>query len=154
MSHRSVVGRSRAVCRIAVDTTGSVLLEFALVLVLLLALLFGLVDFGRALYTANTLNLAAREAARYAAIAPDPEGSLAAIKDTAVARLSPFGGEPLSPDQVTVTYHYAAGTPATLQSTTVSVAYPFEMLTPIRPLLGLPALTLHASARYRWELGG
>jgi hypothetical protein len=53
-----------------------------------------------------------------------------------------------------VTYHYAASTPATLQSTTVSVAYPFTMLTPIRPLLGLPPLTLHASARYRWELGG
>ena len=136
------------------DATGSALLEFALVLVLLLVLLFGLIDFGRALYTANTLNLAVREAARYAAVAPDPEGSIAAIKDTAVARLSPFGGPPLTPEQVSVTYHYAASTPATLQSTTVSVAYPFTMLTPIRPLLGLPPLTLHASARYRWELGG
>jgi Flp pilus assembly protein TadG len=154
MMRRPSDPRRRGTSRGLADATGSALLEFSLVLVLLLMLLFGLVDFGRALYTANTLNLAVREAARFAAVAPNPEANLAAIKDTAVARLSPFGGDPLTPDQVTVTYHYGAGTPATLQSTTVSVEYPFTMLTPIRPLLGLPPLTLHAAARYRWELGG
>ncbi|HTU33995.1 MAG TPA: TadE/TadG family type IV pilus assembly protein [Candidatus Acidoferrum sp.] len=47
---------------------GSAMLEFALVTVLLLLLLFGIVDFGRALYTYHFLANASREATRWASV--------------------------------------------------------------------------------------
>jgi len=43
---------------------GSVAVEFALILPMLLALVFGMIDFGRLLYTYETINNAAREGAR------------------------------------------------------------------------------------------
>lgn len=47
---------------------GAAIVEFALVLVILVALLFGLVEFGRALHTWNTAVDATRRGARTAAI--------------------------------------------------------------------------------------
>jgi Flp pilus assembly protein TadG len=47
---------------------GSMMLEFALTVALFLVMLFGIVDFGRALYTYHFLSNAAREATRYAAV--------------------------------------------------------------------------------------
>jgi Flp pilus assembly protein TadG len=52
------------------NTKGQVLVETALILPLLLVLIFGLVDFGRAMYTKNTLNYAASLGARVAAVTP------------------------------------------------------------------------------------
>ena len=43
---------------------GSTAIEFALILPILLTLLFGIIDFGRLLYTQEVLNTAAREGAR------------------------------------------------------------------------------------------
>jgi Flp pilus assembly protein TadG len=47
---------------------GSTLLEFAIVIVLLLTMMFGVVDFGRALYAYHFVANAAREASRYASV--------------------------------------------------------------------------------------
>jgi Flp pilus assembly protein TadG len=49
--------------------TGQSLVEFALVFPIFLLLLFGLIDIGRFVYTANALNQAAREGARYGSVA-------------------------------------------------------------------------------------
>ena len=49
---------------------GQSLVEFALMVPLFALLLFGLLDFGRVIYTQNTLAQAAREAARVAALEP------------------------------------------------------------------------------------
>lgn len=43
---------------------GSIAVEFALILPILLMLLFGIIDFGRLLYTQEVLNTAVREGAR------------------------------------------------------------------------------------------
>lgn len=137
------------------EERGTVLVEFSLVLAMLLIFIFGIIDFGRALYTANSLNLAVREGARFAAVSSEPAASIAAIQDTTIAHMSPFGGPTLRRSQVTVTLNYPTAGPAVVQSITVRVAYPFTLITPIRPLLGLPdSLSLHAAAQYRWELGG
>lgn len=48
---------------------GQSLVEFALVLPIFLLLLFGLIDIGRFVYTANALNQAAREGARFGSVA-------------------------------------------------------------------------------------
>lgn len=51
---------------------GQALAEFALVLPIFAVLLFGIIDVGRLVYTQNTLNNAAREAARGVAVAKWP----------------------------------------------------------------------------------
>ena len=51
---------------------GQAMVEFALVLPFLLALLCGIIDFGWLYYNQITLNNAAREGARYAVIHYDP----------------------------------------------------------------------------------
>jgi hypothetical protein len=56
--------------RVYKNNKGNAVLEFALVLPLLLLILFGITEFGRAIMTTNTLNSAAREGARLAAVSP------------------------------------------------------------------------------------
>lgn len=52
--------------------TGQALVEFALVLLPFVMLLFGIIDLGRYVSTANALNSAAREGARFASVAVRP----------------------------------------------------------------------------------
>lgn len=130
---------------LARDEAGAALLEFALFAGVLLVLTFGIIDFGRALFTANNLTAAAREGARYAAVLPNPAASTTAIQQRVATYMSPFGNAPIDPaTQVHVTCNS--------QSITVEVHYPFTWLTPIRALIGGSFTdTLHARARFRWE---
>jgi len=52
------------------DKDGQSLIEFALVLPILLLVLFGITEFGRAIMVTNVLHTAAREGARLAAVSP------------------------------------------------------------------------------------
>jgi Flp pilus assembly protein TadG len=56
------------------DKGGQAIIEFAVLLPILLLVLFGITEFGRAIMVTNVLNTAAREGARKA-ISPYPEGS-------------------------------------------------------------------------------
>lgn len=47
---------------------GQALVEFALMLPIILFLLLGIVDLGRILYAANTINMASQEAVRYSGL--------------------------------------------------------------------------------------
>jgi Flp pilus assembly protein TadG len=62
----------------AQDTTGAAAVEFALVLPIILLLLFGIIEFGRAWNVRQTLTDAAREGARLAAVGNGviPQGTL------------------------------------------------------------------------------
>ena len=51
---------------------GQALVEFALVLPIFAIMLFGIIDFGRYVFTANSLNNGAREAARFASVSVFP----------------------------------------------------------------------------------
>ena len=51
---------------------GQSMVEFALVLPIFAILLFGIIDFGRYVFTANALNNGAREAARFASVSVFP----------------------------------------------------------------------------------
>ena len=52
------------------NNKGQAMVETALVLMLLVVLIFGMTEFGRAMYTKNMLNNAARAAARAAVVTP------------------------------------------------------------------------------------
>jgi Flp pilus assembly protein TadG len=63
---------------------GQALVEFALVLPIFAIMLFGIIDLGRFVFTANSLNNGAREAARFASVANRP-AECAALSRTACA---------------------------------------------------------------------
>lgn len=103
---------------------GAAAVEFALLLPLLLLLIFGIIDFGRALNAQITLTQAAREGARLAAL-----GEPNVVSGTQAAATG------LSPVAVSVTScPVNAGTGA---NATVKVSYTFSFVTPLSALSGL-----------------
>ena len=133
---------------------GSVILETALMITVLLILMFGMIDFGRVMHTSNGLVSAAREGARFGAT--QSAVNTTDIKDTVIARFNPytFGGDNLVRANVAVT---AVGSPATT-SIKVVITYPFRWITPVAAIASMIAngsvsytSTLHAQAEYRYE---
>lgn len=135
------------------DDDGAALLEFALIALVLLMLVFGVIDFGRVLYTANNMQSAAREGARWAAVQDDPAGMTDVIKDTVIAHASPLGGDALTRPEITVTPIYATSAPGIVQSIKVQVNYPVVLFTPISAILQRDTIRVSTAAQFRWELG-
>jgi len=103
---------------------GAAAVEFALLLPLLMLLVFGIVDFGRALSAQITLTQAAREGARLAAL-----GEPNVVSSTQAAATG------LNPVNVTVT-SCPAGAGAGVNAV-VQVSYTFSFITPIAAIAGL-----------------
>lgn len=118
---------------------GSNLIEFALTLPLLLWIMFGVFDLGRAVFAQNVISNAAREGARYAIIYPeDTDGIVQRVETSA------FG---LDLNKLAVEVN------STLTTVTVSVTYSFTAVTPlIGILLGEGGtMTLHAASTMNIE---
>lgn len=107
---------------------GAAAVEFAIVLPVLLTLVLGIMEFGRAYNTQLSLTNAAREGVRVMAISNDPVAAKAATKNAAVS-LNPtlvdsnisFSQPSCSPtQQMTVTISYTL-------STITGFAGPFEL---------------------------
>lgn len=84
-------------------TRGQAMTEFALILPIFALMLFGIIDLGRYVYTANALNNGAREGARFASVGVRPAecaGLSRAACAQAVASNRSWG---ISPSSVTVT---------------------------------------------------
>jgi Flp pilus assembly protein TadG len=129
------------------------MLETALMITILLMLMLGIVDMGRALFTANNLVSAAREGARYAAVDPAVQMGTDTTKQVVIQHFSQFGGGPMLASYITV---LKIIDPATGQygAVRVTIAYPFKWITPIRRLVWqdtASTTTLHAQAEYRYE---
>ena len=120
---------------------GQALVEFALVLPLLLALLCGIIDFGWLYYHQITLNNAAREGARYAVIHYDPAENW---KDAAESRMiSSMAG---------VSSAVAIVSDPVGQQITASVTATPHILTGITStILGQQTMELHAACTMRLE---
>ena len=118
---------------------GQELVEYALILPIMMLILMGILDLGRAVYYYSALHNSAREGARYGVINPeDPEGIEAVVRNYAVA-LEPAELTVLisSPDEDTVR---------------VTLTYQFTPITPIvGTLLGSNEVTLGSQATMRIE---
>lgn len=99
------------------DERGVALVEFALVIPVLLLLVVGTLDFGRAVNAYLTLNSAVREGARAAVL--DPASTMPKIEQAVIARSAPLDARQLT---VEVTYSevltYTNGSPDTWKTPT------------------------------------
>jgi Flp pilus assembly protein TadG len=89
---------------------GAALVEFALVLSVLVLILFGIIEFGRAYNTKISLTHASREGVRVLAVTGDAEEAVAATRhatptlDQALLGVTASGCTPGQPTEVKVTY--------------------------------------------------
>ena len=126
--------------------TGQSLVEFSLMLIILLVLLTGVMDLGRAYFTYLALKDAAAEGAYYGQGHPVwIDGSLAGTSDDdpnniiyRVKNSAPQGGL-VNWDDATTTVTVPDPTPG--KTLTVTVSYPYQLIT---PFIGGQMLTLSA----------
>ena len=153
----------RMAASVRVAGRGQSLAEFALVFPIIMLLVFGFIDVGRAVFAANTLSNAARQAARVAAVnqvdpsvAPwecdttrpieDPNDPHWTLRGCAVAAGSSIG---IAPNEVAFAFTMPPGTTLECASAvnvgclvTVTVTHQFQ---PITPLAGIVIGTLSLS---------
>ena len=131
---------------------GASLLEAALALPVVLALLFGIVDGARYIAAQNTVNSASHEGARYgSAVGVGPSGNYRFVECDAIrtAALSVTGFSDIEASDITVEYDYGPGTAvfatcpigASPAATTVRegdrvIVTVERSFTPISPLIG------------------
>ncbi|WP_258802877.1 TadE family protein [Pseudarthrobacter sp. NS4] len=99
---------------------GAAAVEFAIVLPVLLALLLGIMEFGRAFNTQLSLTSAAREGVRVMAISSDQAAAKAATKNAAVS---------LNPALVDSNISFSQASCAPTQQMTVTIQYTLSTIT-------------------------
>lgn len=123
---------------------GAAMVEMAFVLPIFLLLVWGVIDFGRLLFTANSMATAVREGARYAAVQAslaDPSG----VKTVVANAFTPFGSPAIDPALISVDVTTTPG------SVIVKVTnYPWPTLTPIARVIG-QKVTITRQATFRRE---
>jgi len=137
---------------------GSVIVETALMITVLLLFMMGIMDMGRALYVSNTLIYAARDGARFAAVQIDDGNLIPNTRATVLNRFNAyrFGGPALVTDSVVVTVNRPAGVSTNPTSIQVRINYPFNWLTPLPKLLKWTTNSsftsvLHGQSEFRFE---
>ncbi len=110
---------------------GSTLVEFSIAVTVFLIVMFGVVEFGRALWVHNALADAARRGARYAAVSKSSEADK--VKNVVVYGNPDGAGDPMIPNLTTtnVEVNYSG---FGLNKGTVSVSvtnYQFQFVIPI-----------------------
>jgi Flp pilus assembly protein TadG len=133
--------------------TGSNLVEFAIVLPLLLALVFGIIDFSLALYDKAVITNAAREGARAGVVFRSPQPVDDQIAIDAASKycstyLITFATSSLSfdADWTETAANGINGVRDSGDTLTVTVNYPYNFLIP-----GLGSLNLSATSVMRFE---
>ncbi len=113
--------------RAAVRERGQAMVEFSLVITMLLVLIFGIIDFGRAYLCYVEVTNAAREGARLGVTG----ATTAAIKTQAKNTAGPFNDANFS---VNVSYLSSPGLDSQVQ---VSTSYSLSFITPVGALVSL-----------------
>lgn len=121
---------NRAFCKLHGKQEGQALVEFALVLVILLILIMGIIDFGMAFHGLVTVNTAAREGARQGVVLENADGEVTTeTVESAAHRVA--STLPGSPESVTVSVNGGAGLPGSGDELIVRVSYDYSLLTPL-----------------------
>ncbi len=126
------------------NQSGQNLVEFALILPLLVMIIFGTLDLGRAFFATITITNAAREGARYGILHPDdPTGMRSAVIDEATNSGFDLGDISVSTINITCTDVASPAGCDRNQPVTVEITYQFELL---MGWLQLTPIQLHSSA--------
>jgi Flp pilus assembly protein TadG len=120
---------------------GSALLEQALTIILLLSVMFGIIDFARALYTYHFVANAAREASRWASVRSSTSSLGAADSSNVETLVSNVPGMGLDPANITSSVNWLSpphGSPSCPANTPgcvvqVQVNYNFKFFFPFMP---------------------
>ena len=123
-------------CRTRGCDSGGVAIEFALVMPVFILLLYGVLEFGRAIWAQNTLEFAVGEAARFAIV-----NTTATSND--IANVARDNVIQLDTTQITFTVNIETSG-ATRSFVRVQADYPF---TPLIPLSNLAAFNIRSSSR-------
>lgn len=105
---------------------GAAAVEFALVVPILLALVIGIMEFGRAYNIQTTLSNAARDGVRVMALQNDSAAAKSAVKNAALGLDLPDSAIDVAPTNCAPT--------ATTPTATVIVEYPLELLSGFLPI--------------------
>ena len=123
--------------------SGATTVEFALVMLLFLPIVFGIMDFARLLYMWNTANEVAREGARYAVVCADPSSNTRVL-----AKM-----QALMPDitatNITVAWEPLGCTAATCEAVRVSLTgLKFQWVSPLPGSVGMAAWAFPGFSTY------
>ena len=130
------------------------MVEFAIVLPVLVLIICGIIDFGRALFTLNNLTSAAREGARFGAVQAGNGSTLtgtdlANIRTRVQQNIQNFQA---NPPAYTINVTVATGATGAQLITVSITGYTFQWVTPLPGLVGFSAPTFPpVSATFRWE---
>ena len=119
------------------DERGGELIEFAIAALLFFSLLFGIMEFGRAIWIYGTTAHAAREGARYAIVRGAESGRAASASDVATYVQGVLAGMQCSPANTTWSPDNKPGSVVTVQ-----VNCPFSPAYAV-----LPAITLTSTSK-------
>jgi Flp pilus assembly protein TadG len=129
------------------EASGQAIVEFAIVSLAFFMMVFGTIDFGRAIYMYSQLHNAVQDGARVGKT--DPAG-VAAIQNKVIDVASSFD---LTADDVTVTCYKSDGTLTDQCSTSskIRVEATAEFTAITQDFLGISPITLKASSRVATE---
>jgi Flp pilus assembly protein TadG len=123
--------------------TGSTTVEFALVMLMFLMVVFGIMDFARMLYMWNTANEVSREGARYAVVCADPSSNTRVL-----AKMQALMPD-ITASNISVVWEPAGCSAADCQAVTVSLTgLNFRWISPLPGTVGQPAWTLPGFSTY------
>jgi len=123
------------------DKKGQTIIEFAMVLPILLLVVFGITEFGRAIMTSNVISTASREGARLFAVTSDPTSTSDRVDTVLVAARLKLVNRSITIDTTSLS-----------KSVKVTVTYDFHVLSgKILDFLGPRTWTLKGTTVMRRE---
>lgn len=126
---------------------GSTTVEFAIVSIVTLLLLFAIIDFGRALYAYHLVTNAARIATRYAIVRGSTCGVGCTVTSNDIQTYIRGMSPGIDPSAMNVSATWSADVPSGCSTApfqgpgcivSVNVAYTFAFITPLLPAIALP----------------
>jgi Flp pilus assembly protein TadG len=116
------------------DERGSTLVEYSIAATVFMMVIFGVLEFGRALWAHNALTDAARRGARYAVL--HNSGDITGVKNVVVYGDAAGGTQPILPDMTTANVEVTYSGNFTVNDGTATVTitgYDFKFVLPFLP---------------------